>query len=199
MWELLLPQGQAATVLWSFDLSMSLTWVRVGPCQPRGHTKAPIVAPARPRGEQEEPHWALTAALSSHSGLRFPPPAEPFACKGQVFMSHGHSFRLPRCAWSQDHAQSVRGQEAEPQQPDPCLKWRMEGGDGAGRAAPAVSIPCSSSSWAKAGSVLWDLTLDKDVTGQRGMASHCQKAGTEGILGSSVERPWHREEFLSYI
>lgn len=116
-----------------------------GPCQPRGHTKAPIVAPAPAGGEQEEPRRALTAALNSRSGLRFPPPAEPFGCEGQVFMSHGHTFRFSRCAWSRDHAQSVRGQEAERQQPGPCLKWRMEGGDGTGCAAPAVSIPCSYS------------------------------------------------------
>lgn len=38
MWELLLPQGQAATVLWSFDLSMSLTWALVGALPaPRAH------------------------------------------------------------------------------------------------------------------------------------------------------------------
>lgn len=146
MLELPLPPGQAATVLWSFDLSKSLTWARVGPCQPRGHTKAPIVAPARAGGEQEEPRRALTAALSSRSRLRFPPPEEPFGCEGWVFMCHGHTFRFPRCAWSRDHAQCVRGQEAEQQQqPDPRLKCRMEGGDGASRAAPAVSIPCSSS------------------------------------------------------
>lgn len=60
MWELLLPQGQAATVLWSFDLSKSLTWARVGT---QGHTKATIVAPAHLGGEQEEPCRALTAQL----------------------------------------------------------------------------------------------------------------------------------------
>ncbi|XP_064246342.1 BRICHOS domain-containing protein 5 isoform X1 [Passer domesticus] len=52
-------------------------------------------------------------------------------------MAPGHTARLPSCAWGRDHAQPVCGQEAEQQQPGARLKWRMEGGDGAGRAAPA--------------------------------------------------------------
>lgn len=36
MWELLLPQGQAATVLWPFDLSKSLTWAVLGRASPEG-------------------------------------------------------------------------------------------------------------------------------------------------------------------
>ncbi|XP_062359839.1 BRICHOS domain-containing protein 5 [Cinclus cinclus] len=48
-----------------------------------------------------------------------------------------HQVPVEMCAWSRDHAQSVHGQEAEEQQPGPHLKWRMEGGDGASRAAPA--------------------------------------------------------------
>ncbi|XP_064529516.1 LOW QUALITY PROTEIN: BRICHOS domain-containing protein 5 [Pseudopipra pipra] len=43
-------------------------------------------------------------------------------------MCGGCTFRFPRCAWSRDHAQSARGQEAErQQQPGPRLKrgWRV--------------------------------------------------------------------------
>ncbi|KAM3661956.1 BRICHOS domain-containing protein 5 [Ammospiza maritima maritima] len=62
-----------------------------------------------------------------------------------VFMAHGHTARLPRRAWSRDHAQPERGQQAEEQQPGPGLKggWK----EGTDRRAPAHLPAPSRTFW----------------------------------------------------